>query len=116
MKTVIIEDLMKDEFFLQKIKEVQTDEELSALLGSYRIVVPTEDGDVNEVAKKLADMFVKLGYETDPEVIAEAIRSAEGEELDESALEEVAGGVRRRICWRICYRIGLWRICYRVCF
>ena len=120
MKTVTIEDLMKDEFFQQKMKELQSDEELSALLGSYRIVVPTEDGDVSEVAKQLADMTAKLGYEADADAIAEAINSADGEELDENALEDVAGGLtirfRIRVCRRICYRIGRWRICYRVCF
>ncbi len=127
MKNVTIEELMKDEFFQQKVKEIKNDEELSALLQNYRIVFPEDEASAegnssSKAAEKMAELFSKLGYEVSAADMQDAINASvpvdEGE-LDESALEEVAGGIlpiRVPRCRRVCYRILKRQICTYICF
>ena len=126
MKTVTLEELLKDEFFQEKVREVKSDEEMTALLQSYRIIfsedkVSAENGVPSEAAEQMADLLSKLGYETNAADMQEAINNAkpvdEGE-LDESALEEVAGGARLPmfLCRRVCVTIFKRRVCTYMCF
>ena len=119
MKNVTFEELLKDEFFQEKIKEVKTGEEMSALLGSYRIIFPEEEmsaenGGPSEAAKKLAALITEAGFEMTADTVQESMNSSEDEELDEAALEEVAGGRGRR-CVRVCTG-RIIRICISICF
>ncbi len=123
MKTVSFEDLMKDAFFQEKVKEVKSDEDLTGLLQSYRIVFKKEDASAesgpSKAAEQLANLLSGLGIETNAKDMQEAINLAEPEEgeLDENALDNVAGGAIgiRGGCRNVCYKLFGRRICIPMC-